>query len=132
VRAWRAQLAQFLLAALLSACAAPPSYMGISFGPGAAASDLQDLARRAQAGYKQAQLDLGIAYEEGLGTAIDVKKARKLYRKAGADIGSTSWIYVPSVRKGEAGRLAQVNLGLQQSGLREAKARLERMQGKLR
>jgi TPR repeat protein len=68
-----------VLLILLVVCAAPSSYMGIGFGPGAASPELQSLAQRAQA-----RLDLGIAYEEGRGVALDRRKARSLYRLASA------------------------------------------------
>jgi hypothetical protein len=99
--------------------------MDIGFAPGAAPTELQGLAMRAQAGDKQAQLDLGIAYEEGRGVAVDRNKASKLYRLASADTGGTTWVYVPPARKGEAGRVTPVDLGVRQSGLREAKVRLD-------
>lgn len=123
-----ARLAVTLSATLaLAACAAPSSYMGISFAPGLAASDLQDLARRAQAGDKQAQLDLGIAYEEGRGVAVDIRKARKLYQLAGSDSGGAIWLYSPSVGNGTRGRVVSVNSRSKQSGLVEAKIRMERL-----
>lgn len=109
---------------LLTACATSSQYMGIGFAPGAASAELQALAMRAQAGDKQAQLDLGIAYEEGRGVTVDLSKARKLYTLASADSGGTTWVYVPPVRAGEAGRVTPVNLGVRQSGLVEAKVRL--------
>jgi hypothetical protein len=96
--------------------------MGISLRPGSVdSSELQALAQRAHAGDKQAQLDLGIAYEEARGVGVDRRKARSLYRLASADTGGTTWVYVPST--GEAGRVTPVNLGVRQSGLREAKER---------
>lgn len=113
---------------LLTACAASSQYMGIGFAPGAASTELQALAMRAQAGDKQAQLDLGIAYEEGRGVGVDLRKARKLYTLASADSGGTTWVYVPPVRNGEAGRVTPVDKGVRQSGLLEAKVRLERIE----
>jgi TPR repeat protein len=101
--------------------------MGIGFAPGAASAELQGLAMRAQAGDKQAQLDLGIAYEEGRGVSVDLGKARKLYRLASADTGGTAWVYVPGTRTGETGRVTPVSLGARQRGLREAKVRLEKL-----
>jgi TPR repeat protein len=98
--------------------------MGIGFAPGAASTELQGLAMRAQAGDKQAQLDLGIAYEEGRGVSVDLLKARNLYRLASADTGGTTWVYVLGTRKSESGRVTPVDLGVRQSGLREAKVRL--------
>jgi hypothetical protein len=115
------------LLAFTAACAAPAQYMGIGFAPGAASTELQALAMRAQAGDKQAQLDFGIAYEEGRGVSVDRRKARKLYRLASADTGGTTWAYVPGTRKGEAGRVTPVDLGVRQSGLKDAKVRLEKL-----
>lgn len=73
----------------LAACA-PSSYAGISFAAGSAPAELQSLARRAEAGDKQAQLELGIAYEEGRGVAVDLGRARDLYFDAATDEGETS------------------------------------------
>jgi hypothetical protein len=125
VRAWRSHLAVSLLAALLSACAAPTSYMGIGFSPGAASPELQMLAQRAQTGDKQAQLDLGIAYEEGRGAAVDLERARKLYAQAAATSGGKIYIYQSPVRKGGRGRVVPVNLGPVIRGLEIAKVRLD-------
>jgi hypothetical protein len=115
--------------AAISACAAPTSYMGVELAPVAAASsaqaEIQSLARRAQAGDKQAQLELGIRFEEGRGVPIDLKKARKLYAKAGADSGGTIWVYSPPVGNGSSGRVIPVKAGPKQSGLAEARERLE-------
>lgn len=77
----------------LSACA-PSEYMGISFKPGAAAPELQELARRARAGDKQAQFDLGIRFEEGNGVPRDRRQALKLYKQAAADSGGSQMTYV--------------------------------------
>jgi hypothetical protein len=108
----------------LAACSAPSRYMGIGFAPGAASQNLQALAQRAQTGDKHAQLALGIAFEEGRGVAVDMKKARKLYRLASTNSGGTLWVYVPSTRKGQAGHVMPVNMGPIKSGLAEAKLRL--------
>jgi TPR repeat protein len=126
-------LAAALLASLaLGACAAPSSYMGISFIPGAAASDLQDLAQRAQAGDKLAQLNLGIAFEEGRDVAADNVSARKLYLAAANNSGGSKWIYQPSVVHGQPGRVVAINTGAFQEGLVEAKDRLARLTRGLR
>jgi hypothetical protein len=110
-----------------SGCASN-SYMGISYAPGAADASLQALAAKAQAGDKQAQLDLGVKLEEGRGVAPDRNKARRLYRLASADSGGTKWIYIPPVGNGTSGRVTPVNMGERQSGLKEAKERLERIE----
>jgi hypothetical protein len=109
----------------LAACAAPSSYMGISFAPGQVASDLQDLARRAQAGDKQAQLDLGLAYEGGLGVPVDLKRALELYGRAATTTGGTIYVYQSSAKRGGLGRVVPVNLGAVQAGLVEAQSRLK-------
>src|SRR3546814_3291135 len=81
------------LSLLASACAAPKSHYGISLAPGAAPAEVQDLARRAAAGDKHAQLDLGIRYEEGNGVPRDLKRARQLYRLAAPPSGGTMYVY---------------------------------------
>lgn len=117
---WAAALAVLAV----SACA-PREYMGISLKQGIAAPDLQDLARRAKSGDKRAQLDLGIAFEEGRSVERDLTKARSLYRLAATDSGGPVWIYVPAVVKGERGRVMQVGESPRQRGLAQAKLRLE-------
>jgi hypothetical protein len=104
--------------------------MGISFVPGADTRDLQELARRAQAGDKQAQLDLGIAYEEGRGVAVDLKRAERLYRTAARNSGGAVWTYVPPARKGAAGRVIPVSIGSTRNGLIEASERLAQLEGR--
>jgi hypothetical protein len=127
VRAWYSQLATFIFPALLSSCAAPSSYMGIGFAPGAASPELQALAQRARAGDKQAQLDLGIAFEEGRGVGVDLLRARKLYAQAAATTGGTTYIYAPASKKGGRGSVTPINLGPRAEGLQEAKERLHVM-----
>jgi hypothetical protein len=124
VSAWRSLLALFLLPALLSACAAPTSYISIGFAPGAAAPELQTLAQRARAGDKQAQLDLGIAYEEGRGVAVDLKRAGQLYSQAAATTGGTIYVYQTSAKKGGRGSVMPVNTGAMIRGLELARVRL--------
>jgi hypothetical protein len=126
VTAWGALATTILASVALAACAAPTSYMGISFVSGAAASDLQDLARRAKAGDKQAQLDLGIAYEEGRGLSKDFERARRLYRMAATNSGGTIYVYVPPVNKGGRGTVIPVDKGPVLVGLKAAKERLAR------
>lgn len=113
-------------AALLgtSACATS-SYMGISLIPGDAAPEVQALAQRARNGDKQAQLGLGIRFEEGNGVPQDKAHAIKLYRQAAQTSGGTVWIYVPSGVQGKLGRVMHVAKELKVSGLVEARARLK-------
>ncbi len=115
----------FVASFALAACAAPASYMGISFVPGATPTELQQLAMRAQNGDKQAQLDLGIAYEEGRGIAVDLKRARALYKAAATTIGGTIYVYTPPVKQGGRGMVMPVNLGSVVTGLPVARVRLK-------
>lgn len=117
-------------AALLfaGAACASNSYMGISLVSGQASADLQNLARRAQIGDKQAQLDLGIRFEEGAGVPVDRKRATKLYRLAAIDSGGPVWVYIPSVTEGRQGRVIQVGDGSRKPGLIQARLRLEAME----
>lgn len=111
-------------------CAAPKNYMGVSLAPGGADPLIQDIARRARTHDKEAQLQLGIAYEEGRGVARDTGRARKLYAVAAADSGGTIWVYQPPVKKGGSGRVVPVNMGSKTVGLAEAKDRLVRLKRK--
>jgi hypothetical protein len=115
----------FVLAMPLAACAAPASYMGVSFTPGAADPHIQTLARNARAGDKHAQLALGIAYEEGRGVGANPKRARKLYRAAATDSGGTIYVYVPATRKGGRGYVMPVDMGPRVAGLAEASHQLD-------
>jgi hypothetical protein len=105
----------------LSACSAPTSYMGIGLAPGTAPEALQSLAVQARIGDKQAQLELGKAYEAGEGVAQDPKRALRLYAMAAATTGGTIWVYQPPVKKGGRGSTIPVNTGPIRQGLPEAK-----------
>lgn len=110
----------------LSACASN-SYMGIPLAGAVATPEqagLRSLAARAQAGDKHAQLELGIAFEEGWGVRRDWGKAERLYRLAAAQSGGTTWVYSPPVREGASGRVIPVNRGPVTPGLEEASQRL--------
>jgi TPR repeat protein len=117
-----------VLAALpyVAACAPSHSYAGISLQAGAADPEMQALAARAQIGDKQAQLELGMRYEAGLGVVRDLGRAKWLYASAAAPSGGTMWIYVPGVGKSR-GSVMPVNMGPHLPGLPEAKARLRRL-----
>lgn len=116
----------FALAAatVLSACAGS-SYMGISLKPGAADPALQQLTQRARSGDKQAQLDLGIAFEGGHGIERDLNKARHLFLLAATDGGRAQWIYLPSPTSGGQGRVVQTGGALATPGLVKAAQRLD-------
>jgi hypothetical protein len=101
--------------------------MGISFASGAADPELQALARRAQSGDKQAQLELGIRYEEGRGLPVDLERAERLYRTAGADSGGTTYVYSPPVGQRGRGEVAELLREPRAPGLSEAEQRLARL-----
>ena len=115
--------------AALMLCAATAcvsdSHAGIPLTAGAADPVLQELARRAQAGDKHAQLDLGIRYEEGRGVPVDLERAKKLYRAAATESGGTIQIYTPPVGENGQGRVVSHNRGPIQPGLPEADRRLQ-------
>lgn len=117
-----------LMAAALSLSACVSNrYMGIPLTAGAAPSELMQLANRARMGNKQAQLKLGIAFEEGLGVPQNLTKARKLYRLAAADDSVVSWVYVPPSSAGQQGRVIAARQGAGQRGLISAKERLKKI-----
>jgi hypothetical protein len=115
-----------IAAGSLSACAST-SYAGIPLTAGAADAELQDLARRAQAGDKHAQLELGIRYEEGRGVPRDLDRAERLYRLAASDSGGPQHIYTPPVGRHGQGKVVSVSRGPRQPGLAAAKLRLGRL-----
>jgi len=111
---------------LVTGCASS-QYMGLSLIPGEAPTDLQNLAARAHAGDKQAQLDLGILFEEGRGVPRDRRKAIRLYEQAAADSGGTTWVYSPPVGKEASGRAVPIRGQPKSAGLVEARHRLDFM-----
>lgn len=119
------QAKSFECAKKLAAIEKRSDALGIGGGPGGmAAMSLAALARQAQAGSKRAQLELGIRFEEGIGVAPDLRKARKLYGKAASASGGTLWVYSPPVGNGTSGRVIPINQGPRQPGLAEAQRRL--------
>ncbi len=90
---------------------------------GIASVDLSSLARRAQSGDKQAQLELGIRFEEGLGVERNTRNACALYNRAATQTGGTIWIYVPPVGNGTTGRVMPYDTGPVVPGLSEAAER---------
>lgn len=88
---------------------------------------LAALTARARSGDKQAQLDLGIRYEEGRMAPRSVARARRLYRLAAADSGGPLVVYQAPVRRGDSGRMVQLAGRPPVSGLPEARARLARL-----
>lgn len=122
-QAFLAAIVLALSLVLLPACTSN-SYAGIAFAPSAADPALQALARRAEAGDKQAQLALGIRYEEGDGVPVDLDRARDLYRLAANDSGGPLYAYQPAVGNAPA-RVTRIADAPVQPGLEEARRRLE-------
>lgn len=120
----RARLALSLAigAIALGGCATS-SYAGVPLSPGAADADLQQLAYRARAGDKHAQLELGKRYEEGRGLHRHLGRAIRLYRLASTPSGGQVWIYSPPVL-GSPGTVVPFYLGPREPGLIEAATRL--------
>lgn len=112
------------LVLLLSACVNNTSYMGIPLTAGKAAPVIRELAIRARRGDKQAQLELGIRFEEGNGLPVNFSRAKSLYRIAASDSGRGMWVYVPSPGNGAKAQIMPIDRGPKQSGHDEAKRRL--------
>lgn len=108
--------------AVVTACAQLARYGGIDLRPGRAAGDLQELARAAQAGDKQAQYALGQRYEAGVGGPRDQPRAIALYTLAARDSGGPLQIYSPAVGS-SPGRVERIDRPIV-PGLPEARARL--------
>ena len=117
-------LTALLAAALLLSGCASQQYMGVSLKPGGADPAVQALASRASIGDKQAQLDLGIRFEEGSGVARDLTAAKKLYRQAATDSGGSRLLLVPS---SSGLTTSVVGMGPKIAGNAAAQARLQQL-----
>ncbi len=116
-----AAAALLLLGALaLQACVARLPGCGAE----AAMDALSSLRCGAARGDKQAQLELGILYEEGRGVERSPRKAARLYQAAGSASGGTVYVYSPPVGGEKSGRVIPINAGPRQAGLAEAQYRL--------
>lgn len=116
-----------LPALALAGCGAPTSYMGVDLRRepvNVADVILRDLARRAAAGDKAAQLALARRSEAGDGVPVDLDRACRLYASAAATTGGTIYVYQPPVSKGGAGRVMPITTPVS-PGLSAARERLE-------
>jgi hypothetical protein len=100
VRFWRALSAVALAVGLcgpVAGCAADP-YAGLV--PVAAGADpgLRALLRRARAGDRQAQLELGERYEQGRGVPADRARACAIYLVPPPPPRTYTWVLTPSAR----------------------------------
>ena len=122
--AW-AELGLATITLALTACA-PATYAGIPLRAGTSDSELQSLARRARAGDGEAQLRLGIRFEEGRGVARDLRRARALYLDAATRPSKRrTALYLP--RKGGGGSVKLFPGDLKFSGNEEALLRWQRL-----
>ncbi len=125
--------ALFVIGAMASACASTASpYYGIDLSAVYAdasteTAQIQALARRAKAGEKQAQLALGIRFEEGEGVPRDLEAARALYSQAAED---TQLKHTAFISDGGATRAETVYTGVEK-GLEEAADRLRQLEQSL-
>jgi hypothetical protein len=117
-----------VVGASLGGCATP-SYAGVSLAPGAADPEVQALARRAQAGDKQAQLELGMRYEEARGLPRDLERAKSLYAAAATSSTQSRLAYVPAAGPGGRPMTVPISSGAAEPGLPEAQRRLDRLRG---
>lgn len=111
------------MVSLLCGCATN-SYMGVQLAPGAAEPALQTLAKRARSGDKEAQLDLGIRFEEGIDLRRDLVAAGRLYRSAAMLTKHLAFIYVPPAGAGGSGAVVPISIGRAEPGLPIAAERL--------
>tara|TARA_R110000868_G_scaffold402710_3_gene679285 strand:- start:24866 stop:25192 length:327 start_codon:yes stop_codon:yes gene_type:complete len=102
--------------------------MGVKFNSNDTPADIRNLARRAQAGDKRGQLELGILFEEVRGVPQDLKGAKDLYLMAATPDSGKIWGYSPTAEGNGRGRISQISSEERQDGLPEAKARLETLQ----
>lgn len=121
-------LASLLISAVMSGCITS-NYLGIALAPGAADPTIQQLAERARSGDKQAQLELGIAFEEGRGVPQSITHARLLYRLAASESGGPIWVYVPASDGGDIPRVMKIDREQKVGGLDEARRRLSVLDG---
>ncbi|MFN3748265.1 MAG: hypothetical protein ACK4SJ_06215 [Sphingorhabdus sp.] len=110
-------------ALLLAGCTAPSSYMGISLQHSSTSLELRELALRAKSGDKQAQLDLGSHFENGIIVSKDWSKAEVLYRSAANNTPITRTHFIHS---GQSVVPETVNIGYRE-GLAAAKVRLDNL-----
>lgn len=124
-----AALALLCAQPLLAGCAAN-SLVGIPFAAGVADPELQALATRARAGDKQAQLELGIRYEEGHGVPMNLHQAERLYLQAVRGATDVRATWSPGVGS-SPGQLIYTDQARGASPLLPAIIRLNRLRSRL-
>ncbi len=106
------------------------SYMGISLEPGQGDLALQELARAARAGDKQAQLDLGIRFETGDRVVQNYSRAISLYGRSARSSNGVLWVYLPPVGNGTVGRVLPIAQSAPQVGNLIAQDRLTNLRSR--
>ena len=112
--------------AALSACSSLLSYNSGCLGVDGGAA-LVDLSRRACAGNKLAQYELGWTYESGTGVAQNRAEAAHWYRQAAEPESGVTHIYLPPVGKQKYGMVMPIQTGSPRTGLPEAQYALARL-----
>ena len=90
-------------------------------------TELVDLGRRACAGSKLAQYELGRTYESGTGVVANAAEAAHWYRQAAESESGITHIYLPPVGRQKYGMVMPVQAGLPRTGLPEAQYALARL-----
>jgi len=122
-----ARLMMVTAAALaLGGCLFPTGFHAVTDALQQPNAEIRRLGRAAMGGDKQAQLELGIRYEEGVGVPVDLAAAESLYRMAAEPVSGTIYIYTPGVGRSPGG-VTPVTLGPDTPGLGEAAKRRERL-----
>jgi hypothetical protein len=85
------------------------------------------LQLRARRGDRNAQLELGIRYEEGRGVDLNLDTAEHWYRRAARDVARPSQVYSPAVGPHGRARILRVRGGSSSRGLAEARQRLRQL-----
>lgn len=92
----------------------------------------QELEAAVRKGDKEAALELGIRYEEGVGVPRDERKAISLYRRAARTEVRRTSVYSPPVGSERYGRAVEAGQPQITPGIPEAADRLRRLQGRAR
>jgi TPR repeat protein len=119
-------------ASSLGACAARSVYEGIPLDKGAAEPGLQDLAKRAKAGNRQARLELGKRFEDGRGVVRDVQRACAIFTRTPSGTARETWVYTPSTGAMEQyTRPGKANFAPDELALRAYRCREAQLRGSL-
>lgn len=111
----------------LIACSSNREYFGIELNYSGPPTEVQQLAQLAATGDKQAQLQLGVHFEEGEGVEQSYRTARELYSLAAEPIGGVIYVYRASITEDDAVSIATIDLGPRVSGLSEAARRISEL-----